>query len=205
MEMAMATRIFSSFYFVTLSSTCIVAAAEAFSPSRLSFLPFSSLAHVNNTIKKYPTKTSNTATSLHMTCSHSRSGAIMMKSSTSKNDAKEQDDDESLLLHKDLDSLKFFYRAAFFSILVKIFTEGPLQNPFQSLTTTLDFILDSSILGFWIGTWQISRTYAKEADEMMTNQDVLNLTNTVSHLVQCLYSLDVGYNCSINITQGTWS
>jgi hypothetical protein len=26
----MATRIFSSFYFVTLSSTCIVAAAEAF-------------------------------------------------------------------------------------------------------------------------------------------------------------------------------
>jgi hypothetical protein len=102
MEMAMAARIFSTFYFVTLSSTCIVAAVEAFSPSRLSLLPFCSWAHVNNTIKKYPitpTRTSNTAPSLHVTCSHPRGGAIMMKSSTSKNDAKEQDD-ESLLLQK---------------------------------------------------------------------------------------------------------
>jgi hypothetical protein len=104
----MATRIFSSFYFVTLSSTCIVAAAEAFSPPRLSLLPFSSWACVNNTIKKYPTRTSNTALSLHVTCSHPRGGAIMMKSSTSKNDANEQDD-EWLLLRKDLDSLKFYY------------------------------------------------------------------------------------------------
>jgi hypothetical protein len=162
--MAMTTRIFSFFYFVTLSITCILAAVEAFSPSRLSLLPFSSLAHVNNTIKKYPTRTSNTAPSLYVTCSHPRGGAIMMKSSTSKNDAKEQDD-ESLLLQKDLDSMKFCYRAAFFSILVKIITQGPIQNPFQSFTTTLDFISDISILSFAIGIWQISRTYAKEVDE----------------------------------------
>jgi hypothetical protein len=162
--MAMATRIFLFFYSITLSSTCIVAAAEAFSPSRLNLLP-SFWVRVNNTIKKYPTRTFNTISSLHVTCSHPRGGAIMMKSSTSKHDAKEQDDDESLLLQKDLDSMKFCYRAAFFSILVKIFTKGPLQNPFQSFTTTLDFISDISILGFAIGIWQISRTYAKEVDE----------------------------------------
>jgi hypothetical protein len=149
---------FLIFYSITLSSTCIVAAAEAFSPSRLNLLP-------SSTIKKYPTRTFNTAPSLHVTCSHPRGGVIMMKSSTSKNDSKEQDDDDSLLLQKDLDSMKFCYRAAFFSILVKIFTKGPLQNPFQSFATTLDFISDISILGFAIGIWKISRTYAKEVDE----------------------------------------
>jgi hypothetical protein len=61
--------------------------------------------------------------------------------------------------------MKFCYRAAFFSILVKIITQGPIQNLFQSFTTTLDFISDISILGFAIGIWQISRTYAKEVDE----------------------------------------
>ncbi len=74
-------------------------------------------------------RTYNTAPSLYVTCSHPCGGTIMMKSSTSKNDAKEQDD-ESLLLQKDLDSMKFCYRAAFFSILVKIITQGPIQNPF---------------------------------------------------------------------------
>jgi hypothetical protein len=83
----------------------------------------------------------------------------MMQSSTSKNDSKEQDDD-LLLLQKDLDSMKFCYRAAFFSILVKIFTQGPLQDPFQSFA--LDFISDIGILGFAIGIWQISWTYASQ-------------------------------------------
>jgi hypothetical protein len=109
MEMAIATCIFSSFYFITLSSTCIVAAVEAFSPSRLSLLPFSSWAHVNNTIKKYPitpTRTSNTAPSLHVTCYHPCGGAIVMKSSISKNNAKQQDNNY-LLKQKDLDSMKF--------------------------------------------------------------------------------------------------
>jgi hypothetical protein len=144
----MATCIFSSFYFVTLSSTCIVAAAEAFSPSELNLLPFSSWAQVNNNINKYPTRTSNTAPSLHVTCSHPRGGAIMMKSSTSKNDSKQQDD-ESLLLQKESDSMKFCYRAAFFSILVKIFTQGPLQN--HSIASL------PQLISFWILAFSVLR------------------------------------------------
>jgi hypothetical protein len=53
-----------------------------------------------------------------VTCSHPRGGAIMMKSSTSKNDAKEQDD-ESLLLQKDLNSMKFVIELPFSVFLSK--------------------------------------------------------------------------------------
>lgn len=166
----------AALYIVSSTTNSIVIAAKAFSP-----VPFTTSSRArakninNNKDQQYP-PSDPAATLLRL---HTPRGGGIMKSTNDGNMSEMDEDDAMMKLQEDLKSMKFSYRAAFFSTLVNIFTrEEPLHNIFNSFTSTLNVVSDINVLGFGIGIWQISRAYAKEVSDT-TPSDMLSLLNTM--------------------------
>ncbi len=150
--------------YVLLSSTCIVLAAEAFSPSRLIVS------------KKWARATNNNNKHFSTTNPPLRGGGIMK----STNDSNDDNKDESTILQEDLKSMQFCYRAALFSTAATIYTQqgASLQTMFTSFSSLLDVVSHLNILGFGFGVWRISKAYAKDVSDS-TPTNLLSLTNTL--------------------------